>query len=152
MEVTKVPSQLLTQKTKPVSLSDIRNGTYIELVSDMRTTMKEHQGIGFAANQLGKNISIFVIDAALAQENNVPDAYFNPEITEYSKEQDEIEEGCLSIPQFYVPIKRSKKIRLKAHDEKGERIKFRARGLLARVLQHETDHLNGIVIKSRAGR
>src|SRR3990167_6659022 len=133
MEVTKVPHQLLTQKTKHLSLGDIKSGNYAKLVADMRVAMKEHQGIGLSANQLGKDLSIFVIDAALAQENNVPDAYFNPEITEYSKDQDELEEGCLSIPQFYVPIKRAKKIKFKAYDEKGERVKFRARGLLARV-------------------
>ncbi len=152
MEVTKVPHQLLTQKTKSVSLGDIRNSVYAKFLTDMRAAMKEHHGIGLAANQLGKNISIFVIDAALAQENDVPDAYFNPEITEHSKDQDELEEGCLSIPQFYVPVKRAKKIKFKAYNEKGERVKFRARGLLARVLQHETDHLNGIMIKSRVSR
>ncbi len=102
-----------------------------------------------AANQLGKNLSIFIIDERLAQEYSVPEIYINPEITEYSKDEDELEEGCLSIPQFYIPIIRSKKIKIKALDQNGNRIKLRARGFLARVLQHETDHLNGIVIKDR---
>ncbi|MDP4001728.1 MAG: peptide deformylase, partial [bacterium] len=85
----------------------------------------------------------------VALENKVPETYFNPEITEYSKDTDNIEEGCLSIPGFYVEIPRSKKIMFKALDESGKKIKFKAKGFLARVLQHETDHLNGTVIKDR---
>jgi peptide deformylase len=80
----------------------------------------------------------------------VPTTYANPEITEYGKETDAVEEGCLSIPGFWTPISRSKKIMFKALDASGKKIKFKARGLLARVLQHETDHLNGTTIKDRS--
>lgn len=150
MEITKVPSKILAKKLDKVSLDDIKNGSYRELTSDMRKAMVENNGVGLAANQVGKNLSIFVIDQKLAEENNAPDAFINPEITEYSKETDETEEGCLSIPDYWVPIKRSKKIKIKAVDENGNKIKFKARGFLARVLQHETDHLNGLTIKQRA--
>ncbi len=111
--------------------------------------MKENEGIGLAANQINKDLSIFVIDEKLATENNVPDVFFNPEITEYSKDQDELEEGCLSMPGYAAQIKRSKKIKIKAVDENGNKVKLKARGFLARVLQHETDHLNGLVIRDR---
>ena len=79
----------------------------------------------------------------------MPDVYLNPEITEYSKDRDEMEEGCLSIPEYFVEIKRSKKIKIKFMDEKGDKKKIKDRGFLARVLQHETDHLNGLTIKNR---
>lgn len=116
----------------------------------MRKTMVESRGVGLAANQVGQNLAIFVIDTKLAEENGVPDAYINPEITESSREQAEMEEGCLSIPEYWRQIKRTKKIKLKALDENGKKIKIKARGFLARVLQHEYDHLQGVLIKDRA--
>lgn len=149
MEITKLPNKILSSKIKMVSMEDVKRGSYKELISNMREAMKEHQGVGLAANQIDKDLSIFVIDAKLAEEFEVPDAYLNPEITEYSKDADEMEEGCLSIPTYYVLIPRSKKIKLKFIDENGEKRKIKARGFLARVLQHETDHLNGLTIKNR---
>jgi len=117
------------------------------LISDMRKMMVEARGVGLAANQVGQDLQLFVIDKKLAEENGVPDAYINPEITEYSKDGGEMEEGCLSLPEYWQQIKRSKKIKIKALDENGKKIKIKARGLLARVLQHECDHLRGILIK-----
>ena len=149
MEITKVPAEVLGRKTKDVLAEEIKSGMYADLILNMKKVMKEHQGVGLAANQVGRDISIFVIDSKVAIEHNVPEAYFNPEITEYSSEEDYLEEGCLSIPGFYHEMKRSKKIMFKALDEQGKKIKFKARGFLARVLQHETDHLNGLVIKDR---
>ena len=149
MEITKIPNKILAKTTEKVVLKDIKNGLYKELVLDMKKAMKENEGIGLAANQIGKDLSIFIIDEKLAAENSVPEAYFNPEITEYSKDADEMEEGCLSIPGYGASIKRSKKVKIKAVDENGNKIKLKARGFLARVLQHETDHLHGLVIKDR---
>lgn len=150
MEITKVPNKILAKKTEEVVIADIKNDFYKELTSDMRKVMVDNGGIGLAANQVGKDLSIFVVDKKLAEENGVPDVFINPEITEYSKETDETEEGCLSISDYWAPVKRSKKIKIKALDENGNKIKFKARGFLARVLQHETDHLNGITIKERS--
>lgn len=150
MEITKIPHQVLANKTKIIPAEDIKAGKYSQLVLDMKKAMVDNMGVGLAANQVGQDLSIFVIDAKIALENKVPDAYFNPEITEYSADIDDVEEGCLSIPGFYVEVHRSKKIMFKALDESGKKIKFKAKGFLARVLQHETDHLNGLVIKDRA--
>ncbi|MEK7603940.1 MAG: peptide deformylase [Patescibacteria group bacterium] len=152
MEIKKIPDKILTKKLKGVIIDDIKNGSYKELVSDMKKAMVNNNGVGLAANQVGKDLGIFVIDQKLAGENGVPDVFINPEITEYSKENDETEEGCLSIPSYWAPIRRAKKIKIKAADENGNKIKFKARGFLARVLQHETDHLNGVTIKERAGQ
>ena len=98
---------------------------------------------------LKSEIIIVIIDKIRSTIPEMPEIFINPEITEYSKDQDELEEGCLSIPEYYVPIKRSKKIKIKFVDENGNKMKLKVRGFPARVLQHETDHLNGLVIKDR---
>jgi peptide deformylase len=146
MQITKEPNKILHHK-----LGEVKEVTpeIKALISDMREAMKINNGVGLAANQVGQNLQIFIIDKTLAEENNVPDAYINPEITEYSKVLAEMEEGCLSIPGFWHDIRRSKKIKLKATDENGKKIKIKARGFLARVYQHETDHLNGFLMKDR---
>jgi len=149
MEITKIPHKILAKKTAKVAIEDIKNGSYKELILDMKKAMEGNEGIGLAANQVGQDLRLFVIDKKLASEAGVPDVFFNPEITEYSKDADELEEGCLSIPRSYNSIKRAKKIKIKAIDENGNKIKLKARGFLARVLQHETDHLNGLTIKNR---
>ena len=149
MEITKLPNKILAKKMEKATVDDIKKGLYKDLVFDMRKAMVENSGVGLAANQVGKDLSIFVIDKKLVEENNVPDVFINPEITKYSKDNDETEEGCLSIPDYWVPIKRSKKIKIKFINERGSKQKLKARGFLARILQHETDHLNGITIKNR---
>ena len=152
MEITKIPNKILSKKVKQIKLDDLKSGKYTRLIEQMRQDMIANNGIGLAANQVGQDLAIFVIDKNLATENGVPDVYINPDITDYSKDKDDMEEGCLSIPDFFIPIKRSKKIKLKALDENGNKLKIKARGLLARVLQHETDHLNGLTIKNRQAK
>jgi len=147
--ITKIPHKILSNKTKPILATDIKSGAYTQLVLDMKKAMLDNMGVGLAANQIGQDLSIFVIEPKVALENKVPEVYFNPEITEYSKDIEGHEEGCLSIPGFYAEIPRSKKIMFKALDEQGKKIKFKAKGFLARILQHETDHLNGLAIKDR---
>jgi len=146
MEITKEPNKILHNKLKKVEeiTPEIK-----ALILDMKKAMKEANGIGLSANQVGQDLQIFVIDKKLAEENGVPDVYMNPEITEYSKELSEGEEGCLSIPGYWQQVKRSKKVKMKALDENGKKVKIKARGLLARVLQHEYDHLQGKTIKDR---
>jgi peptide deformylase len=150
VELTLVPNAVLARKMKPLKAADLKAGTYAVLIAAMKKDMVEHNGIGLAANQVGKDLALFVIDEKLAAEYEVPSVYANPSITEYGKETDDVEEGCLSIPGMWVHIKRSKKVMFKALDGEGNRVKFRARGMLARVLQHETDHLNGTTIKDRS--
>lgn len=152
MDIVKLPAKILNSKAKPVSVDEIKNGSYKELVLAMKEAMIGHQGVGLAGNQIGEDLSVFVIDASLAKDSGVSEVFFNPEITEYSKDHDEMEEGCLSIPEFFTPVKRFKKIKIKFIDGDGNKIKIKARGFLARVLQHETDHLNGLTIKNQAGR
>jgi len=147
MDIITEPNKILHQKLETVP--EI-NPKIKELISAMRVKMVEANGVGLAANQVNKNLRIFVIDKNLDEENKVPDAFINPEISEYSREKDEMEEGCLSLPDYFITIPRSKKIKIKALDENGKKVRFKAKGFLARVLQHETDHLNGLLIKDRA--
>lgn len=151
LPLTVIPHPVLAQPCERVVASALKSGAYTKLLEEMRVAMKEHVGIGLAANQVGNNLALFVIDPTLAKEAGVSDAFANPEITEYGKETEGLEEGCLSIPGFWTPVQRSKKIMFKALDATtGLKVKFRARGMLARVLQHETDHLYGTTIKDRA--
>jgi peptide deformylase len=150
MEITKIPDKILAKKVAEVPVEDIKKGSYKELVSDMKKAMNENNGVGLAANQIDKDLAVFVVDPKTANAFNAPEVYFNPEITEYSKDVDEIEEGCLSVPEYWTPIQRSKKIWVKFVDENGVKQKIKAKGFLARVIQHEVDHLNGKTIKDRA--
>lgn len=149
MEIIKIPNKLLAQKLQTIPVEDIAAGKYQKLIEQMQKNMIAANGVGLAANQVGQDLALFVIDKRLADESKIPSAFLNPEITEQSKEQDEMEEGCLSIPEYYVAIRRSKKIMFKAITPEGKKFKLKARGFLARVLQHETDHLNGLTIKNR---
>lgn len=146
MEIVTEPNKILRQKLGAIVLITLE---FKEFIAEMRKKMVEAEGVGLAANQVGENLQVFVIDKKLAEENKVPDVFINPEISEYSQEQDELEEGCLSIPGYFVAIPRAKKIKIKALDENGKKVRFKAKGFLARVLQHETDHLNGLLIKDR---
>lgn len=152
MAITQVPAPVLAKECIKLKAADLKAGKYDELIEQMRADMATYNGIGLSANQISKDLALFVIDANLAKEHEVPDAYANPEITEYGKETESIEEGCLSIEGYWAPIRRAKKIMFKALDTQGNKVKFRARGLLARVLQHETDHLHGLTIKDRSKR
>lgn len=149
MEIIHIPKKILSKKLEPVNPTDLKSGKYNALFEEMHKDMLANNGVGLAANQVGLDLAFFVIDKKLAAENNVPDIYVNPEITEYFKEKDEMEEGCLSIPEYFTLIKRAKKVKFKALDKNGNKIKIKARGLLARIFQHETDHLNGLTIKDR---
>lgn len=150
MELTHVPHPLLGAPAQHIPASKLKGGDFAALIIEMKKAMLDNNGIGLAANQVGRPEALFIIDEKLAAEYEVPSVYANPEITEYGKERDTLEEGCLSIPGFWVDIHRAKKIMFKALDGEGNKVKFRARGMLARVLQHETDHLNGLTIQERA--
>jgi len=112
------------------------------LAEDMLETMIKNNGVGLSACQVGKNIRMFVVPKELSKEW----VFINPKIIKVSQKTDVMEEGCLSLPGIFVPVKRAKSLKIKALDKKGEEFKLKAKGLLARVIQHEYDHLNGILI------
>lgn len=108
-------------------------------------TVKEAKGIGLAAPQVGHLLRIFTV--------NIEDKiyiFINPEIKDFGDDKIPFEEGCLSVPKIWGPVTRPKKLTIKALNENGEPVKIRAKGLLARVIQHEMDHLNGILFIDKA--
>jgi len=104
--------------------------------------MLKLDGVGLAAPQIGKNIQLFVVNPKLSKKY----IFINPEISKISKKTKTIEEGCLSMPGVYKKIPRAKSLKIKAIDETGKEFELKAKDLLARVIQHEIDHLNGILI------
>lgn len=116
-----------------------------QLINRMRKAMKDAKGVGLSANQIGLNLNVFV-----AQVNNKFYAIFNPEITAFSEEKREIEEGCLSVPEIFGTMLRSDKVVLEGYDKNAKKIKIKAWGLLAQVFQHETDHLKGKIFIDEA--
>lgn len=116
-----------------------------ELIKIMRTAMKAADGVGLSANQLGVDAKVFV-----ARAQNKFYAVFNPKITKTSKNEAELEEGCLSVPDIFGLVKRPAKITLEGLDKNGKKIKIKAWGLLAQVFQHEVEHLNGALFIDKA--
>ena len=121
-----------------------------DLVRDMKETMLSLNGIGLAAPQVGVNLRVIVIQTVVTGKLTAPvQEMINPVITSYSSEDVEIEEGCLSIPGEYLKIKRPHRIHVKFQDLSGKYKKWNLKGLEARVVQHELDHLNGILMTDR---
>ncbi len=132
-------------KKKARKLPEITDAD-IKLIQDMFETMNESSGIGLAANQVGELKQILVLDISEmeAGKGTKPLVVINPEIVDEEGEW-EMEEGCLSIPDVREKVWRSEKIRLKFNDVNMEEIEMDAEGLLARVILHEMDHLNGVL-------
>ena len=129
-----------------------------ELIKQMKEIMLAAPGVGLSANQVGMNLRFFIVqlppenissNQRSNQHKSALYTIFNPEITKYSKETIKIEEGCLSVPGVYGLVERPEKIILIGYDKNGKKLKIKAWGLLARVFQHEIDHLNGILFIDR---
>lgn len=116
-----------------------------KLIADMIITMKSASGIGLAAPQVGYSLRLFTINV----EGKIY-VFINPEIKDIYAEKIPFEEGCLSVSKIWGPVVRPKKLMIKALNENGKLVKIRAKGLLARVIQHEIDHLNGILFIDKA--
>ena len=114
-----------------------------KLLDDMAETMYDAPGIGLAAIQTGEPLRLFVVDPAKADAPKNPMHLINPEILWSSEERSLYEEGCLSIPEYYEDVERPAKVRVKYIDRDGKEQEILAEGLLATVLQHEIDHLDG---------
>ena len=116
-----------------------------KLARDMLITMYSAKGIGLAAPQVGLQKRILVIDLNFEDPNAPPNVFINPEIISSSASLDTYEEGCLSIPGVYLNVVRPSSIKLSYRDEMGRPKKMNAEGLMARCIQHEIDHLNGVL-------
>jgi peptide deformylase len=122
--------------------------TIRELVRDLFETMRAASGVGLAATQIGVGKRVIVVDISHVEQDLAPLALVNPEIVE-SRGLEEGTEGCLSIPGVEGVVPRAESVLVKAQDEQGRPVQIPARGLLARALQHEIDHLDGILFIDR---
>lgn len=139
--------QFLRVSVKPFNFSSSSLRERRELVRQLRQAMKQANGVGLSANQVGSSARVFV-----ARVENKFYTVFNPEITKSSADETTDEEGCLSVPALFGQVPRANRVVLTGQDAAGKRIKIKAWGLLARVVQHEVDHLNGVLFLDRAER
>jgi len=144
LEIKKFNERVLRQKAKPV---ESVNEEIKKLVADMAETMTKNNGIGLSANQVGVLKRVIVI--SFGQDDRGVLSLINPKIIKKNKKTDVLEEGCLSFPEIYLEIKRPTEIEVEAVNLDGQSVKFNGKGLLARVIQHEVDHLNGILFFNR---
>lgn len=145
------PNPILRKLSIPVDLENLKKADIKQLLLDMAFTMKQKDGAGLAAPQIGRNIRIVVINNDLT---NRPIVMINPQITKKSWSKEIDEEGCLSVLDnngeiIYGPVERYKKVTCNYYDETGIKRKIQAEKLLARAIQHEIDHLDGILFIDR---
>lgn len=144
-----LPDARLRLKSTPVSEFD---GALKQLVVDMFETMYAAPGIGLAAIQIGVAQRVVTVDIARKNEEPAPVAFVNPEIIARSEELGAYEEGCLSIPEYYAEVERPASISVRFQDMAGATHEIAAEGLLATVLQHEIDHLDGVLFIDHLSR
>ena len=138
LDIVKIGDEVLREKCTPVTVFD--DALHI-LIEAMYETLENADGIGLAAPQVGVDKRFFIV--------SLPDGtkkeFINPEITGYSVETNPYEEGCLSVPGVYHDVVRPSKVVIKAQDADGREFTLKAAGLMARVIQHEYDHLDGVL-------
>ena len=145
LEIRKYPDKVLKQKTSPVTTLD---GDLKELFDDMIETMYAAPGVGLAAPQVGVSKRLAVIDIS-TKEADVPLLVLINPVFLRREGSIEFEEGCLSIPEYTAKIGRAEKVVVRSTDRKGKEMEIEAEGLLAIALQHEIDHLDGLLLIDR---
>lgn len=144
LPIVQNPDSQLHQPSLPVDPVRLRTPAFEQFIRDCYDTMKEADGIGIAAAQVGALDRVFI-----AQHGTMSVIMVNPEILWQSQERETNEEGCLSVPNVDVDVDRARTVRIRYTDLTGVTHEIKARGLYARILQHELDHLNGILITDR---
>ena len=156
LKVARMGHPVLRTRARAIDVGEIKSSRIQQLIDDMFETMGEYQGVGLAAPQVHESVRLFVAGFAPSPEDDDEDdervplmALINPEITVAGPETVEDWEGCLSIPDIRGKVPRARAIVVRAFDRKGKRIELRASGFTARVVQHETDHLDGVLFFDR---
>lgn len=146
------PNEVLRLKAHEVR--DFNRGELLDLATEMRQIMKQHNGMGLAANQVGDLRRVIIVELPEDKQSNEPGIPFtilvNPKITNTNSKTDKMSEGCLSVPAVEIEIERPTEVTVMAQSIAGEPLKIRAKGIFARILQHEIDHLNGVLITDYA--
>jgi peptide deformylase len=141
-DIIVLPDKRLRLKSKPVPRID---GDVRKLVEDMFETMYKAPGIGLAAIQVGVPVRLVVMDLSKKETESEPRVFVNPEIVSPSEEKSTYEEGCLSIPDVHEDVERPARVKVKFFDLDGKAHEEDAEGLFATCIQHEVDHLNGVL-------
>jgi peptide deformylase len=156
LKVARMGHPVLRTRTRIVEGAELARPALQKLIDDMIETMVEYHGVGLAAPQVHEGIRLFVAvlddrdgERAADEKPSDPIAIINPEITAIGRDVVEDWEGCLSIPDIRGRVPRAREIRLRAFDRHGESIELRAQAFPARVIQHETDHLDGVLFFDR---
>jgi peptide deformylase len=156
LKVARMGHPVLRARAQPIDPNDIKSPRIQQLIDDMLETMSEYHGVGLAAPQVHERLRLFVAGfPPKSRERDDDEAHvplmvlINPEITPLTAEVEEDWEGCLSIPEIRGKVPRAREIEVKAYDRRGRRISIHARGFTARVIQHETDHLDGVLFFDR---
>jgi peptide deformylase len=148
-EIIKLPDPVLKKVSKPV---ETITPEILKLMDDMLDTMYAAPGVGLAAVQVGVLKRLVVVDTARDEAPKNPLYFVNPEIVWAAEELNEHEEGCLSIPEIFDKVKRPAQVRIRYRDREGAEREMQCDGLLATCIQHEIDHLNGVLFIDRLGR
>ena len=149
-EVVTIPDDVLRRKARKVT--DF-GGDLQELIDDMVETMREAPGVGLAAPQVDESLRVVVVEFGDEEDEEAPVKLYtvvNPEISRSSQETVVGTEGCLSIPGFLGDVERSESVTVKGFNRHGQPMKIKAKGWLARIFQHEIDHINGVLFIDRA--
>ncbi len=150
LEITKEPNPLLHQVSKNLTVEEINSPATKEFVVDLVETMYAKDGVGIASVQVGNPIQLCVIAKDFTPDKKANLVLINPKFEKASVLREWTEEGCLSVPNIYGSVRRYKKIKVSALSTKGEKMEFIARDFFARIIQHEIDHLNGILFIEKA--
>ena len=137
-----LPDPVLRRQSDPIERVD---DAVLKLADDMLETMYDAPGIGLAAVQVGIPRRLLVVDCSREDEDQAPMVFINPQVVTSSDERSTYEEGCLSIPDYYAEVERPMQVTVDYVDRLGKQQQIEADGLLATCLQHEIDHLNGIL-------
>ncbi|MDP3172927.1 MAG: peptide deformylase [Phenylobacterium sp.] len=148
-EILVVPDPVLKQKSTPV---DVVDDDLRALMDDMLETMYAAPGIGLAAVQIGVPKRVIVMDLSHGEEEKAPRFFINPQIVWASEETLPYEEGCLSVPEIFDEVERPAKVRLSYLDYQGKAVEEDAEGLFAVCIQHEMDHLEGVLFIDHLSR
>ena len=155
LKVARMGHPVLRMPGKALERSDIRSPAVQRLIDDMMDTMAEYHGVGLAAPQVHESLRLFVVafDPTAPEPDEdeplEPFAIINPEITPVGEETVEDWEGCLSIPDIRGRVPRHRELTLRAQNRKGDRFEIRLQNFQARVIQHENDHLDGVLFFDR---
>lgn len=151
LKVARMGHPVLRQRAQALDRTRIKSPVTQKLIDDMIETMEEYHGVGLAAPQVHEGLRIFVasLDTDRSDDSGETIALINPEITPVGAEMVDDWEGCLSIPDIRGRVPRHFEIKVRAFDRNAERIELSAKGFPARIIQHETDHLDGVLFFDR---